>query len=366
MIQNPGLYYPYIHFRDVEWVKASLLWFGQLRRIVPADYALNDSPEIRQMREAVGPDGQPLIVEEPPAVGSVLDAERRLLNRLTQQPPDFLKRFQRKEAKKEFGDDQLFQMHRGKMYPLLEFLKERDLAWPAEGLRARAPEQWLSVHPRLGETIMSVIAIAIATQKGLDIVTQSGELHRALAEQNEEGAVHRLFDGYEGPPSSFGNDVLKNELGMAVLLTALDVRKLSIPQICELVREGKDLGRFKARLEEAVRGARFFPDMRERANRIGDAAGEIIDEWKKHRKALPRYAVEALVPLTEAKIPTAVTTSLAGATTILTLGMGAGLAIAFAVYTGTNAWVSFKAKQNHPLNYLSKIQRTLDVIATRA
>lgn len=42
MLDQIGLYYPNIHFRNEEWLKAAALYWPQLARVVPADYDLFD------------------------------------------------------------------------------------------------------------------------------------------------------------------------------------------------------------------------------------------------------------------------------------------------------------------------------------
>ncbi|WP_405720601.1 DUF6236 family protein [Streptomyces sp. NBC_01537] len=42
MLDQIGLYYPYIHFRNEEWLKTAALYWPQLARVVPADYELFD------------------------------------------------------------------------------------------------------------------------------------------------------------------------------------------------------------------------------------------------------------------------------------------------------------------------------------
>ena len=45
-----GLYYPFIHFQSLDWLKAALLYWEGVKRIVPtADYHLDDPPEIRDL-----------------------------------------------------------------------------------------------------------------------------------------------------------------------------------------------------------------------------------------------------------------------------------------------------------------------------
>ena len=49
-----ALYYPYIHFRDDDWLKASLLFWDLMGRIVPKSFRpeLRDSDFVREVRDA--------------------------------------------------------------------------------------------------------------------------------------------------------------------------------------------------------------------------------------------------------------------------------------------------------------------------
>src|SRR5882762_5637745 len=51
-MQQPGLYYPYIHVRDEAWLKAAALYWPSLRRIVPWGYRKHDSPAALRLVEA--------------------------------------------------------------------------------------------------------------------------------------------------------------------------------------------------------------------------------------------------------------------------------------------------------------------------
>lgn len=50
MLQQNGLYYPYIHFRDESWLKAAALYWPGLGRVVPAGYPVRDSRTVRRLR----------------------------------------------------------------------------------------------------------------------------------------------------------------------------------------------------------------------------------------------------------------------------------------------------------------------------
>jgi len=45
-----GLYYPFIHFKDEQWLKLSALYWDKMARIVPKDYDKKDSPTVKNSR----------------------------------------------------------------------------------------------------------------------------------------------------------------------------------------------------------------------------------------------------------------------------------------------------------------------------
>jgi hypothetical protein len=42
-MQKPALYFPYVHIRDDEWLKAAALYWPSVHRLVPHGYAKHDS-----------------------------------------------------------------------------------------------------------------------------------------------------------------------------------------------------------------------------------------------------------------------------------------------------------------------------------
>ncbi len=46
-MNQKALYYPYIHIQDVNWLKATLLLFSEVRRMMPVQFTPEDSEEVR-------------------------------------------------------------------------------------------------------------------------------------------------------------------------------------------------------------------------------------------------------------------------------------------------------------------------------
>lgn len=66
-----ALYFPYIHFRDEEWLKHALLYWDCIKRIVPRSYQAHDSNDVRMLADAGAIQSvDPLSGKTPYAVGA--------------------------------------------------------------------------------------------------------------------------------------------------------------------------------------------------------------------------------------------------------------------------------------------------------
>jgi hypothetical protein len=364
-LDRNALYYPYIHVRDVNWLKATLLCFRQVRRMVPPDFHLNDSLALQEYREIgikVRGEMRPLLTEERTDTPEVYRAQLRLVKELEQYGDILDKRYSKESAIKQFGSKyDAFQMHARKMPELIEFLRDRKvpLAWHTRKVRSHEPHTWFALHPELGEAIMSVLAITIAEDKGLDIVTSSGTVHHALATLNVEAVLNNLLRFGARPVSSSSidkNAELADELAEIVMTTSFNLETLRPDQILELIKEGKDLREFKQGLIPIVSSISDIKNPDERKKKLEEAADEVIVKWNKYRKGLPYFAAEALVNAINYKNPSVLSSMLAGATSGAMLAGGIGLGVALLTFSGVTIWRGYKEKTGSPFRYLSRIQ----------
>jgi hypothetical protein len=128
---NSALYYPYIHIRDVDWLKATLLIFKQVRRMTPRPGRQDDDSE------AIVPFTQPYGGREPMLDTADLwspravEAQERLARWLRRdaENPSFGEQFgqdttEAMRAPGEFG----FKIHQAKLHDSLkDALRETDL-----------------------------------------------------------------------------------------------------------------------------------------------------------------------------------------------------------------------------------------------
>jgi hypothetical protein len=368
-LDRPALYYPYIHVRDVNWLKGSLLCFPQVGRILPAGFPVQDSWEVRQFTEMTGVTGQPLLVSEYTDDFSlhspIRQAQERLL-KLLKNHDDFM---QQKYSvtpspvtfhEPEFADPEAkpHRIHTGKlMNDLAEHLLSRRLAARTTKPQSYFEEygEWVFVHHMLGEAIMSLIAIAIASNKGLDIVTSDSSLHHALAVLDEDEVFARLVGaGAKRRDSSTAEKV--DELAELVMTTCFDLDKLDPAQIGELVSNGLDLRAFKTALIPIAESLPEIHDPVERERRLKDKTAEVMGEWKKYRKSLPKFALDALVESTEVKYSDLAAGIMLGGTG-MAFASGFGLAVGLLAWKGLGIWRKYKEHTASPYSYLSKIER---------
>jgi hypothetical protein len=244
------------------------------------------------------------------------------------------------------------------MYELAQYLCKNRLAVPAPKPGDYFAEElgdWIGVHRVLAEAIMSFIAIAIARDKGLDIVTSEGNIHHALAALSEGEVMKQLVGRPELEKETPVQEKI-DELAEVVMTFCFNLEKLTPTQIGDLVRDGKDLRQFKTAL---VPFAETIPDIanpEERRKRLIQGAALIINEWTKYKKSLPRFAIDALVDSYEIKFPELAAGVMMGGAG-WHLASGAGLAIGLLTWKGLGIWRKFKERTSNPYNYLSRIEK---------
>lgn len=290
VLDRDALYYPNIRIENVDWLKATLLCFPQVRRIVPGGIEPNDTDQLRQFAATHGARG-PLLVNVTPDSEESLAEQRRLARRI-QEHVEFLKKHYSRDA------SQLAILHEQDLYrifylkvdeELRDVLLGNSLAWPSP-----TDNGCFLLHSKLGKAVMATIAVAIANENGLDIVTDDESAYRAVFTQNQEDVFDELVGALRSRSSSPSQE-LTDELAEVFIQTYFDVSKLSIEQIVELQGNGLDLMRFK---KEIAHVARSIPDIRnptEREGRLRLAAERIKHEWEEYRHSLPQNVRDAIV-----------------------------------------------------------------------
>jgi hypothetical protein len=373
MTENPSaldrdaLYYPYIHIQDGNWLKATLLCFPGVRRMVPEDYVPDDSRIVREFCELMGPrKDRPLLSSVNLFSDGATRAENNLLEKLQLNDPFIRSKYSKAKTIEQYGDSAgEFRLHDEKiilgLYSYLtEGPEENALAWrtspPEDRPQRLRADRWLALHPALGTAILSVKAVAIADNFGLDIVTDSSFAHQAVITQKEEDIFDELIGG--GPRSQLpSRDDIVDDLAEIVMSTNFDVSALSPKQIADLLSDGKGLRNFKDALIPIAASIPPIRDAKEREKRLKDAAGEVLEEWGKYKKSLPKFALDAIFDSAEIKWPDLANTFALGAGTTWGIGAGFGLGITLVSYAGLKIWRRYQDHITSPYGYLNRISK---------
>ena len=288
-----ALYYPYIHIHDVRWLKATLLIFDQVRRMIPTPRAQADSL-------ALLPFTQPPEHEEPmltgvdlwsPRVqGAQADLARRLRN--DAENHDFRHRFGRQaaEALKTPGDKG-FQIHQAKLnFELADTLRSNMLAWAPDSLEPYdLSQEYVELHPRVGEAVMATLAIACAMGEGLDIVgdSRSGPLHNCLISKQPED----VYDAWLNPATIFPAppQATPRELLEFVISIACDPSTLEANNLRELGKDREPIRRLMHALEERAKNMVAMDPGKERAEQFRDETSKILKAWVRDRKNMANF-----------------------------------------------------------------------------
>jgi len=379
-LDRDALYYPFIHVRDVGWLKATLLCFPNVRRIVPNNYVLVEQPEIQEFCETEGPRGKPLLSSADLYSDAVRGAQEVLLQKMQGHEETLRSRYSQRSTLGQYGTkaDQ-FQIHREKMiHGLTSYLETTGLAWNTRETlwRTRSasvdqtahpqtiirsdPYEWLTVHPTLGGAIMATLAIAIAQDCGLDIVTDSAPAHYAVASKDQNHVFEALLgDVLPVPP---GTEDMVDDLAEVVIRTTFDVTRLNAKQIAGLLKDGKDLCQFKTVLASVAATIPPITNPKEREERLRYGANLVVENWKKYKRSLPRFALDAISDAAEIKFPELGSMALTGAVTQVQLGWAAGISVSLLTYAGFKVWRKYKEQSKNPYQYLTRISQAVSAV----
>jgi hypothetical protein len=355
-----ALYYPYIHIRNENWLKGAILGFQQVRRLVPDRFTVKDQTITSAYAKLEGPAG-PLLDSVVVAGADIKHSQTWLRARITENLDVVIEKYARPRVPMEFQSGaRAFQMYVGKILDeqLLDLLTSKQLGWFARERTERDSANWITMHPKLGAAIMSVLAITVARTKGLSVVTPSILAHYELLANREEDVFNSLLE-IPTVASNTSANVSTEELSHLVVTMGFDLTRLSPKQICELLKQGKDLRSFRKTVSEFANHIPPNLDGPERNKRMKQEADLILQEWSKYTGALPQFAKDALVDaafdegpskLLEIGVPASI-----GVAATSVIGALPGLLVAI----GINAGIKMFRKRDSPLRFLSRVDNAV-------
>jgi hypothetical protein len=284
-----ALYYPYVHVRDVGWLKRNLLLFPRVCRMVPAGFDPGDDEEIREFVRAKGSRGLPFLDRADLMTGGVYNAVMALTKKfdaaINQDKEGMVTRFGQEAADADpKRDPKGFQYQVEKVPDLSQILQSAGLAWTPRFREPTDPASHVEVHRRVGEAVMTTLALACASDEGLQVVTNDQPLNRCLAEGDIEGVFDAWIIRGDGeslqPPES-----RERKLAIAVFECA-DVSKVTPTNLKKLHEAWEPRMEFLKKIRELAETVPSMKKASREQERFQDLAGDVIKTWEKERKRL--------------------------------------------------------------------------------
>lgn len=201
-----GLYYPYIHFRDEPWLKASALYWDKINRIVPAGMIgqTDDSPTVKLFKDELE-----FIDDIPPGERETNLVSNVFTNVLETHKEELQKRFHISKKDTWPADaTQLRAEYQEKLPPTFDprlayieatkmgssahdRLVDSDLA---EYLpRFEFGKDWFGMHPKLADVYMTALAQTVARDGRMSPVAERDEDQIAIVEVSLEEMARVLL-----------------------------------------------------------------------------------------------------------------------------------------------------------------------------
>lgn len=307
MAGNTGLYYPWIHFRDDDWVKLSLLFWRRLERIVPPHHVIDDTPVVHGFTAeglitAVDPrDSAERIAT---AFGEVIVANEEDLR--SRYPATELAAEEHHSSRDTiaFAPERLVHIHVAKVaWRLVEQMFGSGIAVPVRG----SDPQWIGVHPEIARVYMSVLASDIASGRTSHPVSESASDLVASGGWSVETLAAALLGT---PPARVGEADASPESTLAFLalrtVVPTDLASVSVDQILR-VREsyGDELRHFRDSIQAVTDRTSLaeITDPGALETRLQDAYEEYVSpQLPKLRKDLNQLGLNTAEGLLGAKI----------------------------------------------------------------
>ncbi len=229
-MQKPALYFPYVHIRNDEWLKAAALYWPSVRRLVPEGYAKRDT-----VTERVFADAGVVLDEEP---RDLLDMSTWDLGQaLSDNAERLVDHFSVERARSDWNgkrwadaDGQDWELpalgwiHVTKFpHGVAEALADKGLA--VRGLEHK--EKWLGLHPTLAGAYMTALAAQLSAECHFEPLTDQADLRIASPSTDIRSALSLLL----GPTTETVEHRPDSGVSNYVMLALQHVRPANLDRI---------------------------------------------------------------------------------------------------------------------------------------
>jgi predicted RNase H-like HicB family nuclease len=257
-----GLYYPFIHFKDEDWLKLVALYWPKLARIVPPGYPTHDSEVVKRLAGELGfvinLDPEPSVSTVGESFAELLDEHAAALqesygvSKRHEWPPDPVTVAYAPPG--QASEPSLAYVYTAKMQPhLVEALTATGLVLPRRGW----DESWIGMHPRLADVYMSALADALAEANELDPVTDETLDHLAVGGWDMPHLGQALLGEPLVTAGPVGEDDISKALGMLAIesIVPKEIGQVPIDRIINLRKKyGAEFDAFRTHLNELAAG----------------------------------------------------------------------------------------------------------------
>jgi hypothetical protein len=383
-VQLPGLYFPYVHVRDDEWLKVAALYWPSVRRLVPSGYSKHDSPTARIFVDAE------LLLDEDP--GPLLDSVGWDLTAVLSQNVERLRQdYSIKRAIATYsgqswaegatGSDMpaLGWIHATKFPPnVVNLLSESGLAQHGRTATPSGdpgePEDWIGLHPALAGAYMTALAGRLSTGGAFQPLTDQADLKVATPSSDVRAALSLLL-GARRPEADQGSAGVETY----ILLALQQARPKNLENIPaeKIVQIRKDLDGelnsfriYVSSMRHELSELATIPNERRRlesfANHVQQTIEKPLRELEKGLRLHKMETTRSLLLTSSFAPPAAIGAALGAAPPAAATAAGVAAAIGGAWWQVSS--IRAKAKTDSPVGYLLDVRDHLTpkTLASRA
>ncbi|HEX4793573.1 MAG TPA: DUF6236 family protein [Humisphaera sp.] len=224
-----GLYYPFIHFRDDNWLKFALIYFSQVARIVPDGFTTHDSDDVKRVQQELN-----AVIPAPPFSGGTEVAEdflrfvknsaTELRNKYDVSKANGWPIDQHTRAHAPPGTDPRFSyIFHDKFAPELgDRLVHEQLGVRGEGRDTR----WIGVHADIARVYMTSMAESIGKATGYKPVSDQVKSLEEVGERNDARYTQLLLRPNAQKPE---NLISAEAIGVVALKTVIPANLANVP-----------------------------------------------------------------------------------------------------------------------------------------
>ncbi|MER7609192.1 DUF6236 family protein [Nocardioides sp. NPDC127503] len=364
-MQRAALYYPYIHIRDDNWLKAASLYWPSVRRIVPQGYPKHDSRTAEAFaEEGVLRDVDPgwrmdrFAVDLASAIHTNIDEVANQYGLLQAYGAD--NHAGGRHKWEPWQNAALAWIHFQKIpRRLIDLLVDSGVAVRGRGQvhkdehlilhgQLTRPEDWIGMHPALASAYMTALAGEISDQSSFEPLTDQTDLRVATPNHDVRAALSLLLGQHANRDRAASADGIETYVMLALQqVVPVDLDQITAEQIIEcrnkLAQELTDFRTYVDGMQQDLLELAQIPDDIRRIEAFTEQVQETVEQ--------PLRNLER--GMNQLKVPTVrelfVSTLLAPTTAASLTHAGATPATAFTAGTAVvvgNAWWSIHEKRS--------------------